>query len=77
MDSALDESIDFLNSDDANEAVECANNSKPEELGSAHDLSVGDKILVQRRLDDNYYPGSASEYFENTADMVLKTMAVR
>lgn len=44
MDSALYESADSLISDEENEAVEFASNSEPEELVTAHDLGVGDKI---------------------------------
>lgn len=43
MESAIDGSINFLTSDDTSEAVECANKSKPEELGTTCDLSAGEK----------------------------------
>ena len=64
MDMALDETIDSLCEVAANESEDSY--TEPEELGPTRDLRVGDEIEVFWPLDGQYYPGSVSEYSEDT-----------
>ena len=66
LDSALEISIDSLSEESNNETAHNDSSSQPEELSTTHNLSTGDKIGVHWPLDDTYYPGSISEYYEGT-----------
>ena len=66
MDIALNESIDSLNKDTSNEPGENVGITETEELCPTLQLQVGDKVEVYWPLDDQYYPGSVSDYSEAT-----------
>ena len=66
MVSALEESVDSLPQNQLNQEVETSENSETEELETTHDLCVGYKIELHWHLEDKCYPGSVSEYSENT-----------
>ena len=66
MDTALNESIDSITMDAGNPTDDSVSSTEPDELGPTRELKIGDKIEVYWPLDDQYYPGSVSEYAEAT-----------
>ena len=65
MDTALNESIDSI-AMAVNDTCDTVSSTEPDELGPTRELKIGDKIEVYWPLDDQYYPGSVSEYAEDT-----------
>ena len=77
MDPAPEKSVDSLTHNETNQEDEITDNSETEKPGTTHEVCVGDKIEVYWPLDDNYHPGSVSEYSETLANIALIRMTVR
>ena len=71
LNSVLDTWIYSISNESKNEDDDDTKNSEPEELSTTHDLCFGDKIEVYWPLDDKLYPGSTSEYEENTGKHII------
>ena len=48
--------------DAINPTHDSVSSTEPDELGTTRELKIDDKIEVYWTLDDQYYPGSVSEF---------------